>query len=104
MDTFLDVDMVYICRPYLCSPSVMSKQVCPVLKAVAYESPKHRLATPSKVCRMCKGAQQNLAGRRGTPPWLCVASWRLGSQGRGWPWEERAGFPDRLKSSVIVIF
>lgn len=65
MDPFLDG---CICRPYLCSLSKKSKQVCPVLKAQASDSPKHRLATPSGICRMYKGAQQDPTGRRGLPP------------------------------------
>lgn len=85
---------------YLCSLSIKSRQVCLVLKAQDSDGPKHRIATPGRVCGTYKGAPQ--AGGEGLP-WKWVANWRLGPQGKGWPWEGQAVFPDGVEQTHLSL-
>lgn len=89
---------------YLCSLLIKAKQVCLPRAEIPGLFPKHRLTTPSRVCRMYKGAQQDPTGRKGGSP-LEVSNWNPAPQGRGWPRKGQAVSPDmRMNSSVIAIF
>lgn len=89
----------------MCSLSIKSKQVCLPCAESPGLFPKHRLVTPSRVCRTHKGAQQDPTGRRGglPPGSFKLESW---SPGQRLALERASSVSrrSRMSSSVIVIF